>query len=84
VNAAPTPLADLLEKRGWPVAALALVANIHESTATRIVAGQARPRGTTAVRMAEGLGIGYSRMKRILAETWAAGQAAEQAEAETR
>lgn len=67
---------ELLDERGFPIAALALVAEIEESTAGRIVAGLTRPRGTTAVRMAEGLGIGYGRMRRILAATWEAGQPA--------
>lgn len=75
-------MAELLEQRRFPIAALALVADIDESTAFRIVKGLARPRGTTAIRMAEGLGIGYGRMKRILSATWETGQAAE-AEAET-
>lgn len=66
---------DLLEERGFPVAALALVADIDDSTAWNIVRGKSRPRGTTAIKMAEGLGIGYSRMRRILAATWEAGQA---------
>lgn len=66
---------ELLDKRHWPVSALALVADIDESTAHRIVSGKSRPYATTAVRMAEGLGIGYGRMRRILAATWEAGQA---------
>jgi hypothetical protein len=69
-------LGQLLAERRWPVSALALIADIDVSTATRITKGQCRPRGTTAVRMAEGLGIGYDRMRRILAATWEAGQAA--------
>jgi hypothetical protein len=68
-------LGQILAERRWPDAALALVADIDVSTATRIANGQCRPRGTTAIRMAEGLGIGYSRMRRILAATWEAGQA---------
>jgi hypothetical protein len=67
-------MSELLEERRFPVAALALVADIDDSTAWNIVRGKSRPRGTTAVRMAEGLGIGYSRMRRILAATWEAGQ----------
>ena len=66
---------ELLEERRFPVAALALVADIDVSTAWNIVRGKSRPRGTTAIRMAEGLGIGYSRMRRILDATWKAGQA---------
>lgn len=69
-------LLDLLEQRRFPVAALALVAEINESTAWAIVKGRSRPRGTTTVRMAEGLGIGYGRMRRILAATWETGHAA--------
>lgn len=68
-------LHELLEERRFPVAALALVADIDDSTAWNIVRGKSRPRGTTAIRMAEGLGIGYSRMRRILDATWKAGQA---------
>lgn len=75
-----TTMRELLEERGWPVAALALVADIHESTAASIVNGRSRPLATTAVRMAEGLGIGYGRMRRILAATWEAGQAAQAAQ----
>jgi transcriptional regulator with XRE-family HTH domain len=69
-------LSQLLTERHWPVAALALVTDIDESTAWRIANGLSRPHATTAVRMAEGLGIGYGRMRRILAATWEAGQAA--------
>jgi hypothetical protein len=69
-------LSQFLAERHWPDAVLALVADIDESAASRIIRGQSRPRGTTAVRMAEGLGIGYARMRRILAATWEAGQAA--------
>ena len=72
---------ELLEERGFPVAALALVAGIDDSTAWNIVRGKSRPRGTTAIRMAEGLGIGYSRKRRILEATWKAGQAAQACEA---
>jgi plasmid maintenance system antidote protein VapI len=70
-------LGQILKERHWPNAALALVAEIDESTVTRIVNGESKPRATTAVRMAEGLGIGYGRMRRILAATWEAGQAAQ-------
>lgn len=69
-------LSQLLDERHWPVAALALVTDIDESTASRIVNGQSRPHATTAVRMAQGLGIGYGRMRRILTATWEAGQVA--------
>jgi hypothetical protein len=70
-------MSELLEQRRFPIAALALVAEIDYATAFRIVKGHSRPRGTTAVRMAEGLNIGYGRMRRILAATWEAGQAAQ-------
>jgi hypothetical protein len=70
---------ELLEQRHFPIAALALVAEIDESTAFRIVKGLSRPRGTTAARMAEGLGIGYGRMGRVLAATWQARQTAQAA-----
>jgi hypothetical protein len=59
---------------------LGLVADVDESTAFRIARGHCRPRGATAIRMAEGLGIGYGRMRRMLAATWEAGQAALAAE----
>jgi plasmid maintenance system antidote protein VapI len=74
---------EVLEERHWPVVALALVADIDESTANRIVKGQSRPHATTAVRIAEGLGIGYGRMRRILAATWEAGQADQAAQEAT-
>jgi plasmid maintenance system antidote protein VapI len=70
-------LGQILKERHWPNAALALVAEIDESTVTRIVKGESKPRAATAVRMAEGLGIGYGRMRRILAATWEAGRAAQ-------
>jgi transcriptional regulator with XRE-family HTH domain len=73
-------LGQILKERHWPTAALALVADIDESTAARIVKGQSRPHATTAVRMAEGLGIGYGRMRRILTATWESGQAARSGE----
>jgi hypothetical protein len=80
VMAPEETLGQILAERRWPDAALALVADIDVSTATRIVKGECRPRGTTAVRIAEGLGIGYGRMRRILAATWEAGQAAQAAQ----
>jgi predicted transcriptional regulator len=69
------PLGELLAERHWTPVMLALAADIDISTAIRIIAGESRPRGTTAVRIAEGLGIGYDRMRRILAATRAVSQA---------
>lgn len=65
-------LAELLDQRRWPLDALALVADIDKSTASRIKAGKARPRADTVIRMAQGLGISVTRMRRILEATWAA------------
>ena len=73
------PLGEVLAERHWSPVMLALVADIDTRTAHRIIAGQSRPRGTTAIRIAEGLGIGYERMRRILAATWEAGQTAQAA-----
>jgi transcriptional regulator with XRE-family HTH domain len=65
-------LAELLDQRRWPLDALALVARIDKSTASRIRAGKARPRATTVIRLAQGLGISVTRMRRILDATWEA------------
>lgn len=70
-------LGEVLAERHWTPVMLALVADIGTRTAHRIIAGESRPRGTTAIRIAEGLGIGYERMRRILAATWEAGHAAQ-------
>lgn len=75
-----TTLGAFLEERHWPLDALALVAGIDKSTASRIRAGKARPRATTAVRMAQGLGISVTRMRRILDATWSAAHGEGQAD----
>lgn len=69
-------LGEVLAERHWTPVMLALAADIDTRTAHRIIAGESRPRGTTAIRMAESLGIGYDRMRRILAATRDAGHAA--------
>lgn len=73
-------LAKLLEDRHWPLDALALVADIDKSTASRIRSGKARPRAHTVIRLAQGLGISVTRMQRILDATWRAAHPSEVAD----
>jgi transcriptional regulator with XRE-family HTH domain len=63
-------LAELLDERRWPLDALALIADIDVSTASRIRSGVRRPQPTTVIRMAQGLGVSVTRMRRILDATW--------------
>jgi transcriptional regulator with XRE-family HTH domain len=63
-------LDQVLTERGWPNDALALVADIDKSTASRVRTGKTRPLPTTVIRMAKGLGISVTRMRRILDATW--------------
>jgi transcriptional regulator with XRE-family HTH domain len=64
-------LRELLTERGLTLDALAVLCEIDSSTAYRIANGQARPRPTTVVRLAQALGIGARRMQDVCLATWA-------------
>lgn len=70
-------LADLLAERRLSLDALAILGEIDPTTAYRIRSGQARPRPTTIIRLADALGIGARRMQQICQATWDAAHSEE-------
>lgn len=70
-------LAELLDERRISLDALAVLSQIDSATAYRIRSGQARPRPTTIIRLADALGIGARRMQQICQATWNAAHSEE-------
>jgi transcriptional regulator with XRE-family HTH domain len=77
MDAVPT-LGQLLDERRFPLDAAALLADVDPSAVSRWRSGQARPRATSLIRLAQGLGISVTRMRKIIDATMA--EAARQAE----
>lgn len=65
-------LGEFLSERKFPLEAVAILTELDESTVSRIVNGRARPRPTTIVRLAIGLGVGARRMKAMCDASWVA------------
>jgi transcriptional regulator with XRE-family HTH domain len=74
MDAVPT-LGQLLDERRFPLDAAALLADVDPSAVSRWRAGQARPRPTSLIRLAQGLGISVTRMQKIIDRTIEAQQA---------
>lgn len=74
----PTLGAFLAERR-FPLEAVAVLTDLDESTVSRIINGRVRPRPTTIVRLAAGLGIGARRMKAMCDASWSAAHSEEAA-----
>lgn len=64
-------LGELLDERRFPLDAAALLAEVDTSTVCRWRSGQARPRATSLIRLAQGLGISVTRMRKIIDRTMA-------------
>jgi len=54
-----------LESRGLTLEAAGVIARVHASTVSRIIAGKVRASPATVVALARGLGIGAKRMQRM-------------------
>lgn len=70
-------LGQLFDERHLPIDAVALLAEVDTSAVSRWRSGHARPRATSLVRLARGLGISVTRMRKIIDRTVA--EAEEQA-----
>ncbi len=70
MDAIPT-LGQLLDERRFPLDAAALLADVHPSAISRWRAGKARPQATSLIRLAQGLGISVTRMRKIIDHTMA-------------
>lgn len=68
MNPIPT-LGQLLDERRFPLDAAALLADVDPSAVSRWRAGIARPRATSLIRLAQGLGISVTRMRKIIDHT---------------
>jgi transcriptional regulator with XRE-family HTH domain len=67
-SAVPT-LGEFLAARRFPLDAVALLAEVDTSTACRWRSGEARPRATSLIRLAQGLGVSVTRMRKIIDRT---------------
>lgn len=66
----PVPtLGELLDERRFPLDAAALLAGVDPSAVSRWRSGDARPRATSLIRLAQGLGISVTRMRKIIDRT---------------
>lgn len=66
----PIPtLGELLDARRFPLDAVALLADVDPSAVSRWRSGQARPQPTSLIRLAQGLGISVTRMRKIIDRT---------------
>lgn len=77
MDAVPT-LGQLLDERRFPLDAAALLADVDPSAVSRWRSGKARPQATSLIRLAQGLGISITRMRKIIDATMT--EAARQAE----
>lgn len=68
MNSIPT-LGQLLDERHFPLDAAALLADVDPSAVSRWRAGKTRPRPTSLIRLAQGLGISVTRMRKIIDQT---------------
>jgi transcriptional regulator with XRE-family HTH domain len=78
MDTVPT-LGELLDERRFPLDAVALLADVDTSAVSRWRSGQARPRPTSLIRLAQGLGISVTRMRKIIDHTVAEAQRHEEA-----
>jgi transcriptional regulator with XRE-family HTH domain len=79
-SSAVPALGVFLDERRFPLQAVAVLTDLDESTVSRIVNGKARPRPTTIVRLALGLGVGARRMKAMCDAAWDAAHQQETAQ----
>ena len=70
MDSVPT-LRELLDQRRIPLDAAALLADVDTSAVSRWRSGEARPRPTSLIRLAQGLGISVTRMRKIIDRTMA-------------
>jgi transcriptional regulator with XRE-family HTH domain len=68
MDSVPT-LGELLDERRFPLDAVALLAGVDPSAVSRWRSGQAAPRPTSLIRLAQGLGISVTRMRKIIDRT---------------
>ena len=68
MDSIPT-LAELLDERRFPLDAAALLAGVDPSAVSRWRSGHARPRATSLIRLAQGLGVSVTRMRKIIDRT---------------
>lgn len=68
MDSIPT-LGELLEQRRFPLDAAALLADVDPSAVSRWRSGQARPRADSLIRLAQGLGVSVTRMRKIIDRT---------------
>jgi transcriptional regulator with XRE-family HTH domain len=67
-------LGELLDQRRLPLDAVALLAEVHPSAVSRWRSGESRPQATSLIRLAQGLGISVTRMRKIVDRTVEAAQ----------
>ena len=70
-------LGQLFEQRRLPIDAVALIADVDTSCVSRWRSGSSKPRATSLIRMAQGLGISVTRMRKIVDRTMAEAAAAQ-------
>lgn len=68
MDSVPT-LRELLDERRFPLDAAALLADVDTSAVSRWASGKARPQATSLIRLAQGLGISVTRMRKIIDRT---------------
>jgi transcriptional regulator with XRE-family HTH domain len=67
-------LGELLDHRRFPLDAVALLAEVHPSAVSRWRSGESRPQAASLIRLAQGLGISVTRMRKIIDRTVEAAQ----------